>query len=587
VYSGCAGASHKIIPRASIPDLPVKAMYKAFCLILVLPLVCVVQVQPPAAPNPTVNSQDTNANTQKAEILGQVFDATTGQPLKKAWVTARSADRGGRGGSTAVTNAEGRFVLRDLDAGRYLLSSQRNGYVSQSYGQKNAGEQGTTISLNAGQKLTDITFRLIQGGVISGRVVDEDSEPLSRVQVQALQFRYMQGRRRLLPAGMALSDDRGEYRIFGVRPGQVYVRAMLRGLNISGPGEAVDPTAPTETTSYPPVFYPGVQDASQASTLTVRGGDEMRVDFSLTPQRSYSVSGRVVGGVQGTSGRGAWLMLVKRGEGEFAFGPGINTTVRDDNTFSLRQVLPGSYNLIAQQQDDKLSASARVEVDVREGNVQGLIVSLSPKVDVSGRVTLDSSNPAARPSDIRISLSPEDTQDFMRGAYAQTKEDGTFTFQAAPDERYKLSVFGSPPDMYLKSATDGRQDVLEKGFSTSSSRRLDLVFATGAKVAGTIASTDNNPEPGVTVVLAPEKRFAFLADPFRTATTDQNGRYQIQGLRPGSYRVYAFEHLEPGAYEDEDWLKGFADRAQTLRISEATQETLDLKPITAGTEGQQ
>jgi hypothetical protein len=129
--------------------------------------------------------------------------------------------------------------------------------------------------------------------------------------------------------------------------------------------------------------------------------------------------------------------------------------------------------------------------------------------------------------------------------------------------------------------------VLEKGFSTSSSRMLDLVFATGAKVAGTIASTDNNPEPGVTVVLAPEKRLAFLADPFRTATTDQNGRYQIQGLRPGSYRVYAFEHLEPGAYEDEDWLKGFADRAQTLRISEATQETLDLKPVSAGTEGQQ
>jgi hypothetical protein len=108
----------------------------------------------------------------------------------------------------------------------------------------------------------------------------------------------------------------------------------------------------------------------------VRGGDELRADFSMSPQRSYSVSGRVVGGVRGTSGRGAWLMLTKRGEAEFNFGLGMNTSVREDNTFTFKQVLPGSYNLIAQQEDDKSSASARIEVDVREGDVQGVVVAL-------------------------------------------------------------------------------------------------------------------------------------------------------------------------------------------------------------------
>ncbi len=533
---------------------------------------------------PNLTGGAPKANAQKGQISGQVLDSGTGQPLKKAWVTARQTERGSRGGSTAVTDAQGNFLLKDLDAGRYILSVQRNGYVSQVYGQRSAGEQGTTISLNAGQNLTDITFRLIQGGVITGRVVDEDSEPLAHAQVQALQFRYMQGRRRLVPMGNASTDDRGEYRIFGIRPGQVYVRATLRGFGFVAPGEGIDPNAPSETTSYPPVFYPNVLDASQAAPLTVRGGDELHVDFSMSPQRSYSVSGRVVGGVQGSSGRGTWLMLMKHGEGPFAFGPGLNTTTRDDNTFTFKQVLPGSYDLIAQQQEDKNSASARVEVDVREGDVQGVIVSLSPKVDITGHVNFDVS-PTPKLTGINISLVPEDMQDFMRGAYGQVKDDGTFTLQAAPDERYRIAAYGLPPGMYLKSASAGRDDVLEKGFSPASSRNLDLVFGSGAKLTGTINTSDGKGEPGVTVLVAPDRKLAGLADEFRTATTDQNGKYQVQGLRPGSYHVYAFEHIDPGAYEDETWLNGFADLARPVRLSEGGQENLDLKPIPSGQEG--
>ena len=525
------------------------------------------------------------ANAQKGQISGQVLDSSSGQPLKKAWITARQTERGNRNGSTTVTDAQGNFVLKDLDAGRYVLSVQRNGYVGQVYGQKNSGEQGTTISLNAGQNLTEIVFRLIQGGVITGRVVDEDSEPLAHAQVQALQFRYMQGRRRLVPVGNGSTDDRGEYRIFGIRPGQVYVRATLRGFGFIAPGETVDPSAPSETTAYPPVFYPNVLDASQAAALTVRGGDELHVDFSMNPQRSYSVSGRVMGGLQGSSGRGTWLMLMKHGEGIFAFGPGLNTTTRDDNTFTFKQVLPGSYDLIAQQQEDKNSASARVEVDVREGDIQGVIVSLSPRVDVAGHVSFDVS-PAPKFTGINIALAPQDMQDFMRGAYGQVKDDGSFTLQAAPDERYRVAAYGLPPGAYLKSASTGREDVLEKGFNPASSRSLDLVIGTGAKLTGTISKSDGQSEPGVTVLVAPDRKLAGLTDEFRTATTDQNGKYQVQGLRPGTYHVYAFEHIDPGAYEDETWLNGFADLAQTVRVTEGGQENLDLKPIPAGQDSQ-
>ena len=557
-------------------------MYKIAATLLLLAASSFAQDQGPA-----VTASSAKSNAQKADIAGQVIDSVSGQPLKKAWITARRSDRSrGRGGSTSVSDAEGHFLLKDLEAGQYIISAQRTGYVTLVYGQRYAGEQGTTVTLNPGQTLTDIVFRMIQGGVITGRVVDEDSEPMPRAQVQALQFRYMQGRRRLIPVGNAMSDDRGEYRIFGIRPGQVYVRASLRGFGFGPPGEGMDSSSASETMSYPPMFYPNVLDANQAAPLAIRGGDEIHVDFSMSPQRSYSVSGRVVGGVQGTSGRGTWLMLMKRGEGDFVFGPGLNTGLREDNTFTFKQVLPGSYSLIAQQQEEKGSASARVELDVREGDIQGVVIALSPKVDVNGRVAFDSTTPP-KLTGVNVALSPEDLQDFMRGAYGQVKEDGSFTLQAAPDERYRISAYGMPSGMYLKSATAGRDDVLEKGFSPATSRNLDLYFAAGSTLSGTINGADGKGEPGVTVVLAPDRKLAGLADPFRTASTDQNGHYQLQGLRPGSYHVYAFEHLEPGAYEDEEWLRGFADQAQTVRLGEGTQETLDLKPIPAGGETQQ
>ncbi|PYX99208.1 MAG: hypothetical protein DMG64_16050 [Acidobacteria bacterium] len=109
------------------------------------------------------------------------------------------------------------------------------------------------------------------------------------------------------------------------------------------------------------------------------------------------------------------------------------------------------------------------------------------------------------------------------------------------------------------------------------------MFAPGGN-SGVISGANDKPDPGMTVVLAPEQRLNGLSNRFLAVTTDQNGRYQAQGLRPGSYRIYAFEHIEPGNYDNEEWLKGFAEQARTVKISESSQETLDLKSIPGGAE---
>jgi protocatechuate 3,4-dioxygenase beta subunit len=549
-------------------------------LLLIFVAVCMAQQES----QPSNSAAATPPPQARAEIAGQVVDAVSGQALKKAWINARPSERGARNTITTVTDAEGRFDFKNLEPGRYQLIAQRNGYVRQSYGQKAQGEAGAPITVAAGQKFADIVFRLVQGGVISGRVVDEDGEPLVRANVLALEFRYMSGKRKLVPVGTAASDDRGEYRIFGIRPGQVYVRAGFRGHGgFFDSGTEVE-TGTQAQNSYAPMFYPNVAEASQATAITLHGGDELHADFTLLPERAYSVSGRVTGGVPGASGRGAWLVLTPRDQTDLAFNFGgqNNSFTDSDNKFTFKHVLPGSYYLMAQQNEEGRGASGRIPVDVRQDNVQGLVVSLAPRAEIAGHISIDNGN-AGKLAGIRVSLVPDEIQSFMGGDSAQVKDDGSFTLHAAPEEHYKLSVYGAGPEMYLRSAVAGREDVLEKGLTGGSSRSLDIVLAPGGQLTGAVKNADGSADAGVSVVLIPESPLAGLSDDDHTAVTDQNGNYKLIGLRPGRYRAYAFEHMEPGAYQDEEWLERYANDAKSIDIGTSTQQTLDLKPILAAT----
>lgn len=543
-------------------------------------LMAAVTQQDVKAPNP----DDASSQSQgKAEIAGRVVDAVSGQPLKKAWINARPSERGARNTITTITDAEGHFDFKNLEPDRYQLFALRNGYVRQSYGEKMQGEAGAPITVAAGQKFTDIVFRLVQGGVISGRVVDEDGEPLVRANVVALEFHYMAGKRKLIPVGSASSDDRGEYRIFGIRPGQVYVRASFTGNgNFFDSEDEVESGAQAQS-SYAPMFYPNVRDASQAASISLHGGDELHADFTLLPERAYSITGRVAGGTPGASGRGTWLTLQPRDQSNMGFpnfGFQNNSFTDADSKFTFRHVLPGSYYLIAQQNEEGHGASGRIAVDVREGNVQGVVVALAPRTEIAGHIAFDSGL-TGKVSGIRVSLLMDEVQNFMGGASTSVKDDGTFTIEAAPEEHYKLSVYGAGPDMYVRSAVAGREDVLEKGLTGGSSRALDIVIGQGAQLSGTVKNSDGNADAGVSVVLIPEHQMAGLSDQDRTATTDQNGSYKLTGIRPGRYRVYAFEQMEPGAYEDEEWLKRYEADGKSVDVSGSGQETLDLKPTLA------
>ena len=112
--------------------------------------------------------------------------------------------------------------IHGVPVGKFVLVASAPGYVGLQYGQRRPDESGTPIQLRDGETAASIDFALPRGSMITGRVIDEFGQPLVQAQVQARRFRYTEtGSRSLFPVTSDATDDRGEFRLFGLMPGEV------------------------------------------------------------------------------------------------------------------------------------------------------------------------------------------------------------------------------------------------------------------------------------------------------------------------------------------------------------------------------
>jgi hypothetical protein len=547
---------------------------------LIIPLLLLTSYvftqEPPGASSQPAGSAPVS-DKDKCTVEGKVLDAADGKSLKKAIITLYPSERRESRPMSVSTDSDGIFIFKGVDSGRFRISATRRGYVTQQYGQVASNRPGTMLTLQAGQHVKDILFRLQVGGAIAGRILDEDGEPMANVQLNALRQTYRDGRRALMPSGFSSSNDLGEYRIFGLAPGEYFLRAAFNGSYMSGAFVSADNDQFGDST-YAPTFYPGVPEASQATPITLHAADDIRVNFTLSPTRAFSVRGKVIN--PSTMGGRSSLTLTSRDEMEqFSFGPGNNTVVNADGTFEFRHVLPGSYNITGRTNDEKGRYTARQALDVADRNVSNVIVAFRAASDIPGRFTVTGSF-QGRIKDLNIFLQP-DSGPMMGGAGASAKDDGSFVINGVADDIYRLRVNGLPTNAYVRTLRYGSADVLERGFDPAGAHEsLEVVIsADGGRLTGVAYDKDQKSQPGITVVAIPDHPLRWISDRSKSTSTDQNGRFNLQGLRPGRYRLYAFEEVEPGAYEDPQFMKRYLDRGKTADISENSQQTIDLTII--------
>lgn len=199
--------------------------------------------------------------TGTARISGRVL-TSTGQPLRQATVNISAPEL--NGSKTIVTDQDGRYEASNLPAGRYSVGARKANYITLNYGQTRPNEIARPVVLANNQHADRIDLTLPRGGVIAGRILDEFGEPVTDAQVMALQKRMPQGQLRLVNAGRtATTNDIGEFRLFGLPPGQYYVSSTLRSVT-TGPAENTD-----NRSGYAPTYYPGTAVAANAQPITV------------------------------------------------------------------------------------------------------------------------------------------------------------------------------------------------------------------------------------------------------------------------------------------------------------------------------
>ena len=138
---------------------------------------------------------------------------------------------------------------------------------------------------------TETNVDLVSGGVMSGRVVDENGRPIQDAIVDALAMTYANGYPVLRAITTKTTDDEGEYRLFWLVPGEYYLQVAVPPPPGTGPGP-VNVNAPSQFSGATRTFYPGTTDVGGATPLTVRAGDKLSgLDIQVRPAPLARVSG--------------------------------------------------------------------------------------------------------------------------------------------------------------------------------------------------------------------------------------------------------------------------------------------------------
>jgi protocatechuate 3,4-dioxygenase beta subunit len=516
-----------------------------------------------------------------AKLEGAVLNAVTGEPLKRVAVMLLPMQAmGPMTPATVLTDASGQFSFASVSPGNYRVMAERTGYVRTEYGSKAPMRPGTQITLAAGQTLKEISIRLQPHGVIAGRVLDEDGEPLAGVQVMAMTHRYMQGRKQLMPAQGSSTNDLGEYRIFGLAPGKYFLSAVYRGTGGMG-GMAVErastPGGPVQDEGYAPTYYPGTNDSSAAVPLQSTSGQALtNIDVRLQRTRTVRVKGRVVG----APGH-ARVMVMMMAQNDFmGGGRQMASPQGPDGAFEIRGVTPGSYHVAAQVADQNGQLTARTPINVGNSNVENIELVLRPGTTVTGRVRIEGESQVT-PSQVSVNLQPIEMSPFGGGGSAQVNADGTFTVQNVQPNTYRVVAFVRPQGGgYVKSVFAGDQELRDSelvvGDGAAPTLQITLGIAT-AKVAGQVAADPPTANQGAMVVLLPPGEKRERMDLFRTAMVDGTGKFSINAVPPGEYTAYAWDSVEPGAWQDPEFLQRFEAKGKKVVLKENDSITLELE----------
>jgi hypothetical protein len=500
----------------------------------------------------------------RLSVSGVVLEAGTDRPLEGVIVSATSS------GATqkADTDSAGRFTIYIPTPGRYLLIPARNGMVfSRPARLQIPRDPGVWVELGSGSA-PNVELRMVREAVITGQIADSNGKTYPAVQgkVDVYQSGYDEyGKRKLIPVPVVHQgavgtygrmDDRGIYRLYGLQPGDYYIAGGGGGTRL---------------------FYPGTPDESSALLIHVNAGDEVRLSaITLPTPQITQVRFRFVGAEAGSVATSAVIFPNKDRvrivtPGPLPFG-GPMPADPDVRSIGLA---PGRYDqffgLTGMRNTEELFyGKATFDVGKEETRID---IPVSRGIRVNGSLTLeDVSGARDLPSGVFCKL-------YTSEEHAETLSvvnKGCLGASFSP-ALYELEITGMPPDAYVESAQAGGEDVLAKGLQLNADTELKIVLRTpGSIVEGVVRDSKGERLSDAVVALVPDAPLRSAGVLYRSHISDVEGRYQLRGVAPGSYHLFAWTELAGAAFRNEQFLKEYEGKARPVEIEKGARISADI-----------
>lgn len=555
----------------------------------------------PAVPVPRDVMPHEASPSGTAVVEGVVVSADLGRPVRRAAVRLSSVVP--RPPHTTVSDDAGRFRFDGVAAGEFVLTASKPGYLESTFGQRQpgSGRPGTAIAVANGQRVERLSIPIARGGVLAGTVADDGGEPAFGTEVRAYKAVWQSGERSLRLAGSDRADDRGQYRVGALPPGEYLVMASPAGdpanredMSLAGPllggvamgrlarpgGAAMTNTA--TSSGYAPVFFPGTTSSAAAMRVTIgvseeRGGLDMQLPLVPMTRLTGIITGDNGGAAPGTMVRLTDLDMPVPGLGIRVTGSG------PDGQFSFDDVPPGRYRLHAQTGPanrvivEETPAGAKVmmeftsaareeaagpasavpfgstpsssearwasaEVTLTGGAAPPVALVLQPGVTVSGRVAFDGTGETpADLSSFRVTLTAADPADpGLSTSLAQVAADGRFTIAGVAPGAYRVTLL-SPTAWRPKSFIVAGRDALDFLLTVDANQPVTdgtlTVTTRASSLSGSLVDAAGRPVTAYTIVLFPD-------DPAYWTP----GSRRIQATRPSTSGRFTLSNLPAGAY---------------------------------------
>jgi hypothetical protein len=493
----------------------------------------------------------------EGSIEGHVVNAQTNAPVRRAAVTLTAPQIR----LTALSDPEGKFQFFGLPAGTYHLSARSAGYL------EHGGRR--PISLGDKERVSAAEIRLPPQGSLSGRVLDEDGEPVSGAMIMLHKQIYRYGKK-MWDRQDAQRSETGDFRFPTVRPGQYLVQAYAYEAQVDN-RYGSPPQA-----SYVLTYYPSVAGQQQATPILVGAGAEIGgINIRLLKAKVapfVRVRGTVTG-LAANSGTVASLGFSPT-DGN-PLGGGSAQANPPDYRFDAR-VPPGQYVIFGAVYSNGPEAFGSVPVAVA-GDMDGVVLPMRPAPDIHSQIVLAEGG-QVNLKDVRITVTSI-TPNVVSGVFdlASDEQGKLASFPTAnrrPGHFAIVNVKKLPDGYYLREMKLGNEVVSPDDFEIQASAELQFVLSnTAGTIAGTVQDADHKPVPGSTVTLIPSDG---RSRPVKQAVDDA-GSFRFTNLRPGSYKLFAWEDVDDDLWPDPEFRKKYESRAIDVEVHPS--ETQNAQPL--------